>query len=568
MTSNNFPPRYQVIRLLGQGGMGKVYLAEDLELGRRIALKLLPEEYTADPKLRARLKHEAQAAAAINHPHVVTIYDFGQHEGNFYIAMEYVDGPSLKKLLEEDLDLAKVIDIAIQICEGLNEAHQAGVVHRDLKPVNILINKKEQVKIADFGLALLKDATKLTSEGYWMGTLAYTSPEQIKGDGVDRRADIFSFGIVLYELLTRQLPFKGEAQAAIINAILNKEPEPLARYKSGISLGLQSIIDKALDKNPATRYQHIADLLADLRREKKQALETITLPIYKSGASGIVQRTQNFIKIHRVSLRIIGIVTLLLTLLSVFADFLQVREFICSPPKQISTTTSDQQAAPAQPAIAEKLPANKETGSPKRSEIVREYVLIRRAESDGGDFYIGKYEVSNQEYMEFVGAMKPRRPSFANDPNFNQPTQPVVGVSWYEAVAYCAWLTKKTGGIGHALPTEEDWKFAAYGAEQRQFPWGEGSASKMRANFGNNAVGPVAVDSYPTGATLEGVFNLGGNVWEWCDAWSDYTQADRVILGGAWNAGADDMRLAFRNGERPEENQRNDVGFRVIRAIQ
>ena len=553
--------------MLGKGGMGKVYLAEDLELGRRIALKLLPEEYTADPKLRARLKHEAQAAAAINHPHVVTIYDFGQHEGNFYIAMEYVDGQSLKDLMEEDLELAKVIDIAIQIGEGLNEAHQAGVVHRDLKPANILINKKDQVKIADFGVARLKDATKLTAEGHWLGTIAYTSPEQVKGHDVDQRADIFSFGIVLYELITRQLPFKGETQAAVINAILNKEPEPLARYKNGISPGLQSIIDKALNKDPATRYQHIADLLADLKREKKQALETITLPIYKSGVTGIVKRTQSFIKVHRRSLRIVGIVALLLTILSVFADLIQVWEFVCSAPKQVSTTTPDQQAAPAQPAIAEKLPANKETGSPKRSQIVREYVLIQRSESEGGDFYIGKYEVSNQEYMEFWVEMKHRRPSFADNPNFNQPTQPVVGVSWYDAVAYCAWLSKKTG-IGHALPTEEDWKLAAYGAEQRQFPWGEGSASKMRANFDNNAVGPVAVDSYPTGATLEGVFNLGGNVWEWCDAWSDYTQADRVILGGAWNAGPDDMRLAFRNWERPEENQRNDLGFRMVRAIQ
>jgi len=275
---------YKLLKKLGQGGMGEVFLAEDLELGRKAALKFLPQPYTTDPELKARFKREARAAAALNHSNIITIYEVGEFQSRAYIAMEYVAGESLKDLTaREELPVASIIDLALQICEGLSEAHHAGIVHRDLKPANILLDKKGRVKIADFGLARLEGATQLTGEGTVMGTPAYMSPEQVRGEPLDARSDIFSLGIVLYELIARRLPFQGQTERAVFYALLNQNPEPLARYKTDIALGLQRIVDKTLDKDLETRYRHVEDLLVDLKREKKilsmPSLPTVTRTI-------------------------------------------------------------------------------------------------------------------------------------------------------------------------------------------------------------------------------------------------------------------------------------------------
>jgi len=242
------------------------------------------------------------------------------------------------------------------------------------------------------------------------------------------------------------------------------------------------------------------------------------------------------------------------------------------PRKVVSTKPSEQSTKIDTTIIttpSREIPKPKETKimpSDKREAIER-LVLVARPEADGGNFYIGKYEVTNQEYMEFVRERSYRSPKFANNPNFNQLTQPVVGVSWYDAVAYCNWLSQNDDEISYALPTEEEWKLAAYGTGQREYPWGEAPPSALLANFDNPTGKPARVASYPNGATPEGVFNMGGNVWEWCNTWTDFTQYDRVIRGGSWKSTADLMRLALRAGERPDNNHRNDVGFRVIRAL-
>lgn len=208
--------RYKILALLGRGGMGEVYLAEDTELGRKAALKFLPPEYGSDPELNARFKREARAAAALNHPNIITIYDVGEYQNRAWMAMEFVDGESLKDLIaRQELSIAEVIDLAVQAGEGLGEAHRARIIHRDLKPANILLNQRGRVKIADFGLARQEDMTPFTVEGAVMGTPAYMSPEQIEGTRLDPRSDIFSFGVVIYELVTRRLPFKGETRNAV-----------------------------------------------------------------------------------------------------------------------------------------------------------------------------------------------------------------------------------------------------------------------------------------------------------------------------------------------------------------
>ena len=267
--------RYKIIQPIGSGGMGVLYLAEDLELNRKAVLKFLPPDMMNDPETNLRFKREAQATGSLSHPNIVTIYAVGVHENKTFIAMEYIEGKTLRELINSDeLTIERITDISVQICEGLNEAHSKGITHRDIKPENILIDGKGKVKIVDFGLAKIKNVSRgITRQDTTVGTLKYMSPEQIRNQSVDHRSDIWSFGVILYEMITGKYPFKGEHDASLFYSIINQSPEPLARYKSDISEGFQRIIDKSLDKDPETRYQHIDEVLSDLRREKKESGE-------------------------------------------------------------------------------------------------------------------------------------------------------------------------------------------------------------------------------------------------------------------------------------------------------
>ena len=270
---------YKVVRKLGEGGMGEVYLAEDTRLDRQVALKFLSEQFASDKSFKARFKREAQAAAALNHPNIITIHEVAEHQDRPFIAMELVEGESLKELIEKkDLKLDRVIDLGIQISQGLAKAHQAGIVHRDVKPQNILVDRDGRARICDFGLAKLRREAMLTKTGTTVGTVAYMSPEQGQGMEVDQRSDIFSFGVVLYEMITGQLPFKGEHEAAIVYSIINHTPEPLARYKVNVPEELQKIVEKALRKDAETRYQSSADLTADLKELQRQSTAAATVP--------------------------------------------------------------------------------------------------------------------------------------------------------------------------------------------------------------------------------------------------------------------------------------------------
>ncbi|MBK7377953.1 MAG: serine/threonine-protein kinase [Ignavibacteriales bacterium] len=272
---NKIISHYKIISQLGQGGMGVLYLAEDLELNRKAVLKFLPPELINDPEINLRFKREAQSAGSLSHPNIVTIYDVGVHENKTFMAMEYVEGKTLRELIKSDeLTIERITDISVQTCEGLNEAHSKGITHRDIKPENILIDEKGKVKIVDFGLAKIKNVSRgITKQDSTVGTLKYMSPEQIRNQNVDHRSDIWSFGVILYEMITGKYPFKGEHDASLFYSIINQLPEPLARFKTDISEGFQRIIDKSLDKDPETRYQHIDEVLSDLRREKKESGE-------------------------------------------------------------------------------------------------------------------------------------------------------------------------------------------------------------------------------------------------------------------------------------------------------
>jgi len=267
LTKGTLVSHYRIIEKIGAGGMGEVYLAEDTKLNRRIALKFLPSHLASDEDLRRRFTREAQAAAKLDHPNIVPVHEVSEYYGQPYIAMAHIEGESLRDVIKMgELSITESIELAVQICDGLQTAHEADIVHRDIKPGNIIIDKSGRARILDFGLATIPGEDKLTKTGSTLGTVGYMAPEQILGKRVGRQVDLFSVGVILYEMLTGRRPFDGDNDAAVVKAITDSTPDPIARFKSGVTAELQRIIDKALAKDPATRYQHADDMVTDLKR--------------------------------------------------------------------------------------------------------------------------------------------------------------------------------------------------------------------------------------------------------------------------------------------------------------
>jgi len=682
---------YKILEKLGEGGMGVVYKAEDLKLKRIVALKFLPSSIMASEAEKTRFSHEAQAAAALNHPNICTIYEIDEVDGQAFIAMEFIEGQSLKeKVASGMLQVASVIDIAMQVAEGLQAAHEKQITHRDIKPANIMLTTKGQVKIMDFGLAKLAGRSALTKEGTTLGTVAYMSPEQARGETVDHRADIWSFGVVLYEMITGQLPFKGEHDQAVLFLIMNENPAPPKNLCDHISEELQQIILRALEKKPEKRFQSSGEILQAL--QKRRGAATVF------GAKALDFKTLlQFLKKPRVAVPVLAIVLLLaaavyvpyqrllklqraramlphIEKLAQEGKYFAAYELAIEAEKQLKNDTplkhlfpaiSDHLTATTQPAGARVYLKRFAPGAPEnfpekvyigttpihdwriargdyKVSLEKEgYVPFERcvriprllppllffadnkieaklleatkvpegmvsvpggkyhlvgwslpttAEAQLDDYFIDKYEVTNEQYRAFIKAggylKKPywkyslkkdgnvlsweeARPYFTDRTGLPGPSSwvnqefpegkgnhPVTDITWYEA-AYAEF-------VGKNLPTIFQWEKAARNGATDPFgmvmPWGllfPPETIERRANFNGKAL--AAVDSYEFGISPYGCYNMAGNVKEWC---LNEVADGYVTTGGSWE---DPQYLFAYYGNFSGFYSSRALGFRCVR---
>ena len=338
---------YKVTGVLGEGGMGIVYKAEDTKLERTVALKFLASHLLEDEEGHARFIREAKAAASLDHPNICTVYEIDEVEGETFIAMAYLEGQTVKaKIAERPLKLDEALDIAIQTAQGLQAAHEKDIVHRDIKSANLMVTPQGQVKIMDFGLAQLAEGSKLTKTATILGTPAYMSPEQSQRLPTDRRTDIWSLGVVVYEMVTGRTPFEGERQEAVLYAIGSEDPEPITALRAGLPMELEWIVGKALAKDKEERYQHVEEMLVDLRGLTKKLASGKSTILSAQPAVAPVAPSNDLVPTHKQRfLQALFAVTAIAFLTLAFIYFREtpskapLRRFAFTPPEAVGGTT-------------------------------------------------------------------------------------------------------------------------------------------------------------------------------------------------------------------------------------
>lgn len=572
---------YQVLKELGRGGMGVVYQARDLGLQRLAAIKVLPADFTDDPKAVERFLREARACASLNHSNIVTVYGVGKLDETYFIAMEYVEGQSLDQLIKSEtpVDVRKALEITRQAADALAAAHEKDIIHRDIKPQNIMIDPSGRVKIMDFGLASVQaESMTLTAAGTTLGTPQYMSPEQWKDSKVDARADIYSLGVTLFEMLAGRPPFEGQTPLALMRKVVDEPTPSLLDSGREIPSEVADIVNEMIAKDPNERYNYITDLRDDLdeylgggppstpvsaqpfsspsadsqlkRLEKEsQTLRSSQLATVKfATAQGdeAVESESNRLPLYA------GMAALAIVLAAAGAWF-GLRD---------SVTFADPLFPPSDfawidPGTFEMGSLSTETGH-NSDETLHTVTLTK-------GFWMGRFEVTQTQWETVMGT---------NPSGFKGADLPVEQVSWNDVQIFLDKLNAKYGS-SFRLPTEAEWEYACRAGERSAYSFGGepamlGNYAWYGTNSGNRPQ-PVGLKE----ANAWGLYDIHGNVWEWVADWADaYPNQDltdpngpaqgtlRVGRGGSWSVGPENCRSADRSASDPD-NRGPDLGFRI-----
>lgn len=585
-TLNN---RYRINSLLGEGGMGEVYLATDKSTGQQVAVKVLARSLSTNPDSLERFRREAETLRQLDHPNIVKFVDAFDHEGQYVIVMEYVSGGSLHDLLKNGpLPIERAHRIALELCDALIRSHHLNIVHRDLKPDNVLLDKDGKPKLADFGVARLEEGTRMTRTGTQVGTPYYMAPEAWEGKPLDAQADIWSLGIMLFEMLAGQVPFGGDTPLAVMSQVNTAALPNLKKMRADAPAGLIKVIKRMLTRDKKRRYPTMREVAVDLeRRQPKKASEFASRkPILKG---------KNY-KLEGLYKYMIGIGILALLVLGtgkIFYDnggveFAEPSSDATSfpAPATLAIELSDH-ANTATPTIdigaslvsekdgmillfvpegeflmgsnpVEASPAGNEFQSPSYFDNTPQFSIALDA------FWIDQTEVTNKQFAQCVSDGKckaplettsPARSDYFGNPEFEN--YPVIHVEWEMAKDYCEWA-------GRRLPTEAEWEKAARGTDARLYPWGNDPPNDILLNYNHNTRDTTEVGKYPDGKSVYGAYDMAGNVWEWVsslylpypydseDGREDLNAAsERVLRGGSWYFEEGSLRSIFRFGVIP-----------------
>jgi formylglycine-generating enzyme required for sulfatase activity/tRNA A-37 threonylcarbamoyl transferase component Bud32 len=567
--------RYFISTRIGKGAMGTVYRATDTKTGQEVALKVIYSELAVDPAMLERFKREGDALRQLKHPNIVEFVDAFEHDEQYVIVMEYLSGGSLfDLLLEGSLPIERVRQIALDLCDALIRAHRLNIIHRDIKPENVMMNQNGTPKLADFGLARLSHDTRMTRSGTQFGTPHYMAPEAWEGKTLDAQADIWSLGILMFEMLTGQVPFHGDTPLAVMNKVFTSQPSRIKKLRSNLPPSLVKIIRRMLARDKKQRYQTMREVAVDLERN-----QAAPLPISA--------------KTKRVAAGFIFIVGLVAGGV-ILADNWLSPQGSAAPLTTQATTQEPILPAATELAAVTETPALGigssmigEDGATLMFVPAGEFIMgndsnedaepIHRVDVDG--FWIDQTEVTNAMYEKCVDAGACKQPRNTNSNlhpvyygNSEFDDYPMIRVDWNTAKAYCSWA-------GRELPTEAQWEKAARGTAARIYPWGNDLPNGSRLNYNNDVGDATRVGNYPDGASIYGVLDMAGNVWEWTgtlykpypyeadDGREDLSSSEaRVLRGGAWNSNGNFIRSAARIRSNPT-NSTDYYGFRCALAF-
>ncbi len=569
MIGQKLNDRYSITSRLGEGGMGEVFQAVDEQSGQQVAVKVLARQLSLHAESLTRFRREAETLRQLEHPNIVKFLDAFEHEEQYVIVMEYIAGGSLHDLLrQEPLPIDQAKRIALELCDALIRSHHLNIIHRDIKPENVLLLQNGTPRLADFGVARLSASTRMTSTGTKVGTPHYMSPEAWKGETIDAQADIWSFGVMLFEMLAGRVPFDGDTEYTVMTRVCTTPPPNLKRLRADVPPALVKIVNRMLTRDKKRRYQTMRQVAVDL--ESGQQVTTSISHKFRIGAmifTGLL-------------LALFAGNYLIKNLAAVSAESTKTT----SQP-QISTTPAFQTATPVPLTFT----ATPGTGSTMIGADGMILVFVPAGEFIMGSdeypdaqastitldsYWMDQTEVTNKMYAQCVsdGTCQPplnqsseTRGIYFDNPEFNN--HPVIYVDWNMAQTYCE-------SVDRRLPTEAEWEKAARATNGRVYPWGNTTPNENLLNFNNDIGDTTEVGKYPEGVSFYGALDMAGNVWEWVssvyepypydanDGRENLSSADvRGLRGGSWGYIDLDVHSAYRYGATPSYTGQS-VGFR------